>query len=229
MRADADEILLRTGGTLNILICDAGKFLDSPTSSSDCQALHQVRITMCPESKTKDGFELQFGTHHVGHFALFQAVKHALLSPATPECSSHVVLLTLAGHRLAPLNLSNYNLAKGYNPLVAYTYAKTANIHMSTEIERRYGTRNSHANSVHPGLVDTSIGRHLDPETAKAFAIIPDARQISKSPGQGAATIVLSAVAKELEGKGGKYLEDCEISGQAASADPMASPKGHAP
>jgi NAD(P)-dependent dehydrogenase (short-subunit alcohol dehydrogenase family) len=156
---------------------------------------------MCPESQTSDGFELQFGTNHVGHFALFHALKSALHSSATQEYSSRVVMLTSAGHRLAHFNLDDYNLNKSYDPFVAYAQAKTANIHMSTEIERRYGSANLHANAVHPGMIDTGIDRHLDVETAKASANFPGAKQVTKSHGQGAATTILAAIAKELKSK----------------------------
>lgn len=184
---------------------------------------------MCPESKTADGFEMQFGTNHLGHFALFQHLKDALLSAATPAHASRLVVLTSGGHRFGPLDMSDYNLTKGYNPMIAYAHAKTANIYMSNEVERRYGSQNLHANAVHPGMINTGIARHLDPATLQAFTTFPGAQLEAKSPAQGAATTVLAALARELEGMGGKYLEECQIAAQAESADLMACPRGYAP
>lgn len=137
-------------------------------------------------------------------------------------------MLTSSGHRLAPLDLDDYNLSKGYNPGKAYAHSKVANIYMSSEIERRYGSAHLHANAVHPGMVTTDIVRHLDEATATAFSTFPGAQQRAKAPPQGAATSVWAAVAKELEGVGGKYLEDVSVSEPAKMPHPIESPLGYA-
>lgn len=74
-----------------------------------------------PESKTKDGFELQFGTNHLGHFLLFQLLKPALLASTTPDFNSRVVSVASTGHRVSTVLLDDLDFAKsGYNPWKAY-------------------------------------------------------------------------------------------------------------
>ncbi|KAJ3007758.1 hypothetical protein HKX48_008954 [Thoreauomyces humboldtii] len=146
----------------------------------------------CPEGKTKDGFETQFGTNHLGHFLLFQLLKPLLLASATPEFASRVVS------------------TKPYDKWVAFGQARTANIHLANQIERLYAAKNLHALSLHPGGIWTSLQRHLDPEFMKKWDT-PESRAYLKSTEQGAATTVWAAVGAEWAGKGGKYLEDYSV------------------
>lgn len=116
-----------------------------------------------PQGKTKDGFETQFGTNHVAHFLLFQLLKPTLLASATPEFPSRVVSVTSFGHRAGPVRFDDYNFEKGeYNPFAAYGQSKTANIWFANEIERRYGSKNLHATSNHPGGIKSGLQVHVD-------------------------------------------------------------------
>jgi hypothetical protein len=100
----------------------------------------------------------------------------------------------------------NYNFEDGsYDPWIAYGQSKTAAIYMTSEIERRYSGKGLHGNALHPGKIYTGRSKHMDPEVLAQFKQRPD----TKSPGQGAATIVIAAVGKEWENQGGKYLVDC--------------------
>eukprot|EP00243_Klebsormidium_subtile_P004274 TRINITY_DN1813_c0_g1_i1.p1 TRINITY_DN1813_c0_g1~~TRINITY_DN1813_c0_g1_i1.p1 ORF type:complete len:246 (+),score=36.54 TRINITY_DN1813_c0_g1_i1:90-740(+) len=165
-----------------------------------------------PEGQTKDGFETQFGTNHLGHYLLFLLLKPTLLASSTPTFHSRVVSLSSAGHRRSPILFDDLDLKKvGYQPFTAYGQSKTANIYLATEIERRYGSQGLHATAVHPGGIITELGRHMDPAMLKSM-VTPELQLKFKSPEQGAATTVWAAVGKEWEGKGGKYLEDCSES-----------------
>ena len=86
--------------------------------------------------------------------------------------------------------------------------SKTANIYMATEIERQYGSQGLHGIALHPGGVVSQLGRHV-PEVVKMLSQDPYVQNYLKNPEQGAATSVFAAVAKEWEGHGGRYLEDC--------------------
>ena len=162
-----------------------------------------------PEEKTEDGFEKQFGTNHLGHFLLFQLLKPALLASSTPEFQSRVVSVSSLGHRYNDIDLDNIMLEGGaYVPSRAYAHSKIGNIYLANEIERRYGSRGLHATSLHPGGIWTGLQAHLDTSAWKAN---PEVLAYMKSEAQGAATSVWAAVAKCWEGKGGKYLDNCQV------------------
>lgn len=192
VREFADEFLKASGNKLNILINNAG-------------------IMETPEAKTADGFESQFGTNHLAHFLLFQLVKPALLSSSTPEFQSRVVALSSMGHRYFPPKMDNLMLTGEYNANHAYAHSKTANIWFANQIERLYGDKGLHALSLHPGGIWTGLQIHTPPEMMEAYKKNEQVRQYMKSTEQGAATTVWAAVAKVWEGKGGKYLDDCQI------------------
>ncbi|KAF2175700.1 short-chain dehydrogenase [Zopfia rhizophila CBS 207.26] len=190
IKAGAADFLKKCSGKLNVLINNAG-------------------VMATPKGRTKDGWETQFGTNHLGHFLLFQLVKDALLSSASPDVPSRVVSVSSTGHRQGPVRLHDFNFEKvPYNSWAAYGQAKTANIWFANAIERKYGYRNLHATSLHPGGISTGLQIHLDPELLKAFDT-PEYRAYFKSPEQGAATQVYAAVSAEWSHKGGKFLSDC--------------------
>ncbi|KAH6603230.1 short-chain dehydrogenase [Trichoderma cornu-damae] len=191
-REFAVDFLARTSGKLNILICNAG-------------------IRGYPKGKTQDGFELHFGTNHLGHFALFQALKDALISSSTPSFHSRVVCLTAMGHRQSGIRFDDINLDREgeYDPLLAYAQSKTANIYMAMEIERRFGASGVHGLAVHPGMIAGTRLNRLTPESQLRALVNPIIEARLKSAEQGAATTVWAAVARDWDAKGGVYLEDC--------------------
>jgi NAD(P)-dependent dehydrogenase (short-subunit alcohol dehydrogenase family) len=183
----------------------------------------------CPEGQTTDGFETQFGTNHLAHFLLFELLKPTLLSSSTPEFNSRVVALSSGGHRISAVHIDDLDLKKsGYEPWKAYGQSKTANIHMATEIERRYGSKGLHAYAVHPGGIHTSLQRHVPQATIDAWSA-PEIEKKMKSPEQGAATTVWAAISKDLEGKGGKYLEDCSVAAARGPGEAKALDSGYSP
>jgi NAD(P)-dependent dehydrogenase (short-subunit alcohol dehydrogenase family) len=123
---------LSTSSKLNIFIANAG-------------------VMSCPEGRTEDGFETQFGTNHLAHFLLFHLLKPTLLASSTAEFSSRVIMLSSLAHRWGKINFDNINLDGAYDPLVAYGQSKMANLWTSNEIDRCYGTEGLHAWSVQPG------------------------------------------------------------------------------
>ncbi|KAH8899354.1 putative oxidoreductase,short chain dehydrogenase [Thozetella sp. PMI_491] len=191
VKAFADEIKKRET-KVNILINNAGVML-TPT-----------RIT------TKDGFEMQIGTNHFGHFYLFCQLKELLLAGSTTAFQSRVVNVSSSAHRYAPVQLDDINLEKAYDPAVGYGSSKNANIHMANQIERLYGPQGIHGYSLMPGGIATGLQVHIQ-EEMDAAAQHPLFKRYIKSADQGAATTVFAAVAHELEGRGGVYLEDCQV------------------
>ncbi|OOG00655.1 hypothetical protein ASPCADRAFT_38553 [Aspergillus carbonarius ITEM 5010] len=192
VRQAAAAILAKTN-QVNILIGNAG-----------VMAVQDLQLT-------EDGYEVQFATNHLAHFLFFQLLKPALLAGSSPTFQSRVVMVASSGHRVHGINESdNYHFQKGaYDPWAAYGQSKTANIYMASEIERRYGSHGLHATSLHPGVIATSLGRHMTEEQIQGLLHDETVARVLKSPAQGAATSIWAAVGSELEGKGGKYLADC--------------------
>ena len=199
VRSCASDFLSKSK-TLNVFIANAG-------------------VMASPEGRTKDGFETQFGTNHIAHFLLFNLLKPALLASSTPAFNSRAIILTSLGHRWGKFNFDNINLDEIYDPYAAYFQSKIANLLTANEIDRRYGAKGLHAWAVHPGGITTDLGRHMPPEAVEGILKDEAIAKIWKSPEQGAATTVWAAVAKALEGQGGKYLEDCHISKPYNPAD----------
>ncbi|KAJ5525401.1 hypothetical protein N7494_012051 [Penicillium frequentans] len=162
---------------------------------------------------TENNYELQFATNHLSHFLLFNLLKPALLAGSSADFQSRVVVVSAAAHRVVTLNDSgNYHFQKGgYSPWAAYGQSKLANIYMANEIERRYGSSGLHATSLHPGLIATGLAQHLPEQEISAMLQNEFMLKMQKSVEQGAATTVWAAVSKELEGKGGLYLNDCAV------------------
>lgn len=195
VQACAEEFLSQSN-TLNILIANAG-------------------VMACPEGRTADGFETQFGTNHLAHFLLFHLLKYCLLSSSTPAFNSRVVIVASSAHRVSSVHFDNLTLGGEYEPWKAYGQSKTANIWTANEIERRYGAQGLHAFSLHPGAIATELLRHVSDEQKVDWETNEFLKNYWKSPEQGAATSVWGALARELEGTGGKYLDDCQIAGPA--------------
>lgn len=192
VRACAAEFLSKSS-KLNILIANAG-------------------VMMAPEGRTEDGFETHFGTNHLAHFLLFQLLKPALLSSSRAEFNSRVIILSSIAHRFAEVNFDNINLAGTYHPWLAYGQSKTATIWTANHIERLYGNKGLHAWSVQPGPTGTGLYRYVSDEEKAASQSDETLAKIFKTIHQGAAATVWAATSAILEGRGGEYLEDCQIS-----------------
>lgn len=204
VRACAEEFLSKSNH-LHILIANAG-----------------VMIT--PEGKTADGFELQSGTNHLAHFLLFQLLKPTFLASATPGFSSRVISLSSVIHRVGEFDFSDPNKTnftnKPYDPAAAYSQSKHAALYMANEIDRRYGAANLHAFIVMLGGIWTGLQASLPDEVTSMWPNDEEFMEAFKNPEQGAATSIWGAIARELEGKGGLYLEDCAV------AEPAPAPMG---
>ena len=163
---------------------------------------------------TPDGFEMQFGTNHLGHFVFINRIAPLL------HKGSRVINLSSAGHRLSNVNLEDPNFAHtDYEPFAAYGRSKTANILFSVAFDRRYRARGICAAAVHPGVIQTELGRHIDP--ARIEALIDQIRKEREAQGkgpfewktipQGAATSVWAAVVADADEIGGRYCENCHV------------------
>lgn len=192
VRDAAQTILAKTDG-VNILINNAA-----------VMAVPTLQLT-------QDGCEQHFMTNHLSHFLFFNLLKQAMIKAASKDFASRVINLSASAHRIQGINdADNYNFQNShYEPWAAYAQSKTANIYMSSEIERRFGSQGIHAWAVHPGIIATRINRHLAQEEINEIVSLPFVLKTMKSAEQGAASTVWAAIASELEGRGGKYIVDC--------------------
>lgn len=176
------EQLIHARSAFDVIICNAG-------------------IMAVPHGLTVDGFETQFGTNYIGHFALVNRLA-TLLAPG-----GRVVVLSSAGHRGADVDMDDPDFERSdYDPLLAYRRSKTALILMTVEFDRRYRDRGVRATAVHPGAVLTETARKLldaQPSAASRFQW--------KTPAQGAATSVWAGFAADAKDVGGRYCEDCHV------------------
>lgn len=180
--------------------------------------VNNAGVMATPQSRTTDGFEMQFGTNHLGHFALATGLLPALRAGARAGAgNARVVALSSSGHRLSDIHFEDLNYReRAYDPFQAYGQSKTANALFAVEWTRRYAGEGITANAVMPGGIMTGLQKHMPREMMIAAGWIDaEGKQHErfKSPAQGAATSVWAAVAPELEGRGGLYLEDCGIAG----------------
>jgi NAD(P)-dependent dehydrogenase (short-subunit alcohol dehydrogenase family) len=164
------------------------------------------------QGRTVDGFETQFGTNHLSHFLLFNLLQPALLAGAARGLASRVIVLSSVGHRFAEADFADVNWKRrDYDGMAAYSASKTANLWTANEIERRFGSQGIHAWSIQPGAVTTSLGQNLSEQEQQAIMSDEYLVKVTKNPAQGAATSVWGAVAQALDGRGGKYLENCQV------------------
>jgi NAD(P)-dependent dehydrogenase (short-subunit alcohol dehydrogenase family) len=180
--------------------------------------INNAGVMACPQGTTEDGFDLQLGTNHLGHFLLGTLLAPALVAAAP----SRLVSLTSAGHRFSDVDLDDPNFeTTEYEPWVAYGRAKTANALFAVGFDARYADQGVHAFSVHPGGIHTELGRHLTEDSIKTLmdAMPKDEELQWKSVPQGAATTCWAATAPELDEHGGAYLEDCQVA--HVTSDPV--------
>jgi NAD(P)-dependent dehydrogenase (short-subunit alcohol dehydrogenase family) len=194
VRACADG-LLDDGRPFDILIANAG-------------------VMACPFGKTVDGFETQFGVNHLGHFVLINRIAGLIRD------GGRLVNLSSAGHRFADVDLEDPNFDHApYAEFVAYGRSKTANVLFAVEFDRRHRDRGVRATAVHPGGIQTELGRHMDAEATAAMIRTIDARNAEaglppfryKTVPQGAATSVWAATVAPADAVGGRYCEDCHV------------------
>lgn len=208
VRAAADA-LLEDGRGLDLVIANAG-------------------IMATPFSHTADGFELQFGTNHLGHFLFANRIAPLI------KAGGRLIVLASAGHRFADVDLSDPNFERSpYDPFIAYGRSKTANILFAVEFDRRFRGKGIRAAAVHPGGIQTELTRFLDAGEVKGLekpvaqseANMPPAFEYKSIP-QGAATSVWAGVVAKADEIGGRYCEDCQVTARITDGPMTASSGG---
>jgi NAD(P)-dependent dehydrogenase (short-subunit alcohol dehydrogenase family) len=184
--------------------------------------VNNAGVMACPFAKTADGFELQFGSNHLGHFLTTCLLVPTLRAPA------RIVLVSSRGHHISPVVFEDVQFERRpYDKWAAYGQSKTANVLFAVGLEQRLGGRGIHAFALHPGTIMTELGRHLQSEDYE-FLRSRSSGMKFKTVESGAATSVFAATAPELDGRGGVYLEDCHIAAVNDAPDALEGVKSYA-
>ncbi|MHC5540004.1 oxidoreductase [Singulisphaera rosea] len=181
--------------------------------------INNAGIMACPLARDGRGYESQFSANHLGHFQLTLRLWPALLRAG----GSRVVALTSRGHRFSPVVFDDPNFeSRPYDKWKSYGQSKSANALFALALDRRGEPNGIRAFSVHPGGIPTPLTRHFTDDDLKAFELYrkedgtvaqaPNSERRYKTVPQGAATTLWCATSPRLEGLGGVYCEDCDIS-----------------
>ncbi|MDO9409308.1 SDR family NAD(P)-dependent oxidoreductase [Patulibacter sp.] len=190
--ASIDAFVAAWDGPLHLLVDNAG-------------------VMDAPHGTTAQGWETQFGTNHLGHFALALGLHPALAAAG----DARIVSVSSSGHAASPIVFDDlFFERRPYDPGLAYGQSKTANSLFAVEATRRWAADGITANALMPGGIWTPLQRHWSPEKRRAAEEQSRAAEATglfamKTPEQGAATSVYVATAPELQGVGGRYFEDC--------------------
>jgi len=205
VRACADK-LLADGQRFDSIIANAG-------------------VMATPFGRTVDGFETQFGTNYLGHFALINWIEPLLVD------NGRLIVLSSQAHRVADIDLDDPNFDRQkYNPFVAYGRSKTATSLFAVEFDKRHRNRGIRAASVMPGNSLTDLPRHFSQKELQGlFETVGKARAEAGLPppelkeiAQAAATSVWAAVVANKDEIGGHYLEDCAVAPINDTPNPFA-------
>ncbi|OBB68137.1 SDR family NAD(P)-dependent oxidoreductase [Mycobacterium sp. 852014-50255_SCH5639931] len=171
--------------------------------------MNNAGVMFTPFGRTRDGFEMQIGTNHFGHFELTRLLVPQLAAAG----GARIVNLSSAGHIIGDVDFDDPNWERReYDKFVAYGASKTANILHAVAADRRLRDAGIRAYAVHPGTVATSLARHMSRADFSRLRKPTGERLDVTTPDRGAATQVWAAVSPELAGRGGLYLEDCRVS-----------------
>jgi len=183
--------------------------------------IDNAAIMACPETRVGPGWEAQFATNHLGHYAMVNLLWPAL----AVDGGARVVSLSSTGHKLSPIRWDDLQFETGYDKWVAYGQAKTANALFAVHLDALGEPAGVRAFAVHPGGIMTELQRHLPQEEMINMGWVDadgNVNELFKSPEQGASTSVWAATSPQLDGMGGVYCEDCDIAAPTDPSSPFA-------
>ncbi len=208
-------------GTLELVACDLASLASVRACADALNAkgerfdvvIANAGVMAVPEKReTADGFEMQFGTNHLGHFVLVNRIAGLIVD------GGRLVNLSSAGHRYADVDLDDPDFDRtDYTPFGAYGRSKTANILFAVEFDRRHRARGVRAAAVHPGGIQTELARHMGEGEINALidsinASQPEGQSFQwKTIPQGAATSVWAGFVAPSDAIGGRYCENCHV------------------
>jgi len=219
-RVRVDELDL---GSLDSVRAFAGRVLDDGRGVDIL--INNAAIMACPETRVGPGWEAQFATNHLGHFALAN-----LLWPLLADGGgARVVALSSTGHKRSGIRWDDLQFEHGYEKWEAYGQAKTANSLFAVQLDALVHAAGVRAFAAHPGGIMTPLQRHLSRDEMMAAGWLDEdghADDRFKTPEQGASTPTWAATSPQLEGMGGVYCENCDIAKPTDPDSPTARIEG---
>ncbi|MFJ9769767.1 oxidoreductase [Kitasatospora sp. NPDC101157] len=177
-------------------------------------------VMATPERRVGPGWEGQFAANHLGHF-LLACELHPLLAAH----GARVVVNSSAGHALTDIRWHDPHFRTGYDKWLAYGQSKTANVLFAARLDALGRADGVRAFALHPGKIITGLQREMTLREQIDRGWVDEHGTVVgadfKSPSQGAATGLWAATSPLLDGRGGLYLEDCEVARVAAPGDSM--------
>jgi len=169
--------------------------------------VNNAGVMASPLMRTPEGWEMQFATNHLGHFALATGLHHALAAAGT----ARVVSVSSSAHHRSPVVFEDIHFEhRPYDPFTAYGQSKTANVLFAVEATRRWASDGITVNALMPGGIRTNLQRYVPDEELERMRVAAGVTgAMWKTPEQGAATSILVATSPLLDGIGGRYFEDC--------------------
>ncbi|XP_067134949.1 retinol dehydrogenase 12-like isoform X5 [Centruroides vittatus] len=163
-----------------------------------------------PFQKTQEGYEMQFGVNHLGHFLLTLLLLDRIKSSAP----ARIINVSSMAYKYGKIKFDDLNSEKDYKPIPAYCQSKLANIYFTRELAKRLEGTNVTTYCLHPGVVDTELGRYLKDSSGFHYTIAfyITSKLFFKSTKQGAQTTIYCAVAEELANESGHFYTECRRS-----------------
>ncbi|GFY64258.1 hypothetical protein TNIN_149071 [Trichonephila inaurata madagascariensis] len=168
--------------------------------------INNAGVAVCPKSKTTDGFELQFGVNHLGHFLL----TNLLMDKIKASAPARIVNVASAAHFIGDINFGDINMEKNYNALMAYCNSKLANILFTRELAKKLEGTGVSTYSLHPGCVHTELSRNISSVNGIIGSIYDFVMKLTfMSARKGASTTIYCAVEESLASESGLYYTAC--------------------
>jgi len=181
--------------------------------------INNAGIMACPKMKTKDGFEMQFGTNHVGHFLLTNLLM-PLLKKAAP--GARIVNVSSMAHMQGRMNWDDINYdTTPYDRFTAYAQSKLANILFTKELARKGEGSGVNAYVLHPGVINTELGRHFQDMGSCMRMLWKCFTPFIKTPENGANTTIYCSVEESIAEHNGRYYSDCKEKRPSPQAENM--------
>ncbi|XP_072302502.1 retinol dehydrogenase 14b [Eucyclogobius newberryi] len=176
--------------------------------------VNNAGLYQCPYTKTEDGFEMQFGVNHLGHFLL----THLLLDRLKTSAPSRIVVVSSKLYKYGGINFDDINSEAKYDKAFCYSQSKLANLLFTLELAHKLEGTGVTVNALTPGIVRTNLGRHVPiPFLAKPLFNLAS-MAFFKSPLEGAQTPLYLACSPEVEGVSGKCFANCKEEELTAAA-----------